>query len=81
MKYLALIVFGGLSYWAIEKYAMTDGRLFGQFEFPVDANGQPKLGVGYVAAGGVIVAGALALGAIVHKISGGHVPSGLAVSK
>jgi len=81
MKYVLLFVVGGLSYWAIEKYAYKDGRLFGQFEMPVDANNDPKLSLGYVAAGGAIVLGAVAVGAVAHKITKGKLPAGVAVSK
>jgi hypothetical protein len=80
MKYVVIVLAGGLSFWALEKYSMKDSKFLGQFAFEEDAAGAPKLGVGYFAYGAAIVGAALLVGAAAHKISGGRIAKGLATA-
>lgn len=80
MKYVVMIVAGGLAYWAIEKYAIKDDKLFGAFAYEQDSTGAPKLtSPGYIATGAAVVLGAAAAGAILHKVSK-RIPRGVTVT-
>lgn len=80
MKLAAAILFGGLAFYGLERWGMRDGKLFGALPFEADDAGNPKLGAGYLAAGGAIALGAVATGMLVHKVTGGRVPKGLSLA-
>jgi hypothetical protein len=77
VKFAVAALVGGLAFWAVEKYGMKDGKLFGSLAFEQETDGSPKLGLGYIATGAVIVLGAVGTGMLVHKLTGGKVPAGV----
>lgn len=80
IKLIVAVLVGGLAYWGLERYAMKDKQLFGQFDFPTDEAGLPKLSLGYVVMGGTIVLTAIGVGMAVHKVSGGRLPAGVGLA-
>jgi hypothetical protein len=79
MKYVVMILAGGLAYWALEKYAMNGDKFLG-LSFETDDAGKPKLSAGYIALGGATVAGAVLVGFALHKATGGKIPAGVAAA-
>jgi hypothetical protein len=84
VKYVAAFAVGGLAFWAIERFAFPQGStaLFGMdaLKLEQDASNEPKLGLGYIVTGGTIAIAGLAIGGLLHKVTGGRVPAGLAVA-
>jgi hypothetical protein len=80
VKYAVAALVGGVAYWAIERYAVTQNGLFDKLPLEADSEGKPKLGLGYLATGAAIGLAAVAIGGLAHKLTGGRVPAGLAVA-
>jgi hypothetical protein len=80
IKLIVAVLVGGLAFFGIERYAMKDKMLFGQFDFPTDDAGLPRLSLGYFVMGGAIVLVAVGVGMGVHKVSGGRLPAGVSLA-